>query len=70
MDPAVPPGPDDSVAPRLLGVVTPLWGLSIIAFVARITTRSYPVQRLGWDDFFIVLAAVGHPCGNIGIEIF
>ncbi|KAH7115111.1 hypothetical protein B0J11DRAFT_553397 [Dendryphion nanum] len=51
-----PPGPDNNIAPPLIGIITALHVLSWSAFGARIYTRVKPVVRLGYDDYFIMAA--------------
>ncbi|KAH7394672.1 hypothetical protein BKA66DRAFT_598817 [Pyrenochaeta sp. MPI-SDFR-AT-0127] len=51
-----PPGPNNSLAPPLIGITAMLHALSWSAFGARIYTRVKPVLRLGCDDYFITAA--------------
>ena len=54
----VAPGPDTNEAPTLIGLTATLHLLSLSAYGARMYTRSRPVLRLGWDDYFITAAIV------------
>ena len=54
----VAPGPDTSEAPTLIGITAALHLISLSTYGARMYTRSRPVLRLGWDDYFITAAIV------------
>ncbi len=53
-----PPGPDESKAGIVVGVVTALHLISWTLCATRIWTRVKPTFRLSLDDYFIVLAVV------------
>ena len=54
----VAPGPDTNEAPTLIGITAALHLISLSTYGARMYTRSRPVLRLGWDDYFITAAIV------------
>lgn len=53
-----PPGPDESKAGIVVGIVGALHIISWALFGTRIWTRVKPTLRLSADDYFIVLAVV------------
>ena len=53
-----PPGPDESRAGLIVGIVTALHAVSFVLFGARIWTRVKPTFHLSVDDYFIILAVV------------
>ncbi|RDL40551.1 uncharacterized protein BP5553_00530 [Venustampulla echinocandica] len=53
-----PPGPDVSIAGRLLAASIPLYILSISLYGMRIYTRIRTTARLGWDDAFVTGAMI------------
>ncbi|OCL15018.1 hypothetical protein AOQ84DRAFT_279845 [Glonium stellatum] len=54
----VAPGPDTNEAPTLIGLTAALHFVSLTTYGARMYTRSRPVLRLGWDDYFITAAVI------------
>jgi hypothetical protein len=55
---AVAPGPDFSIAPRLVGVTATFYIIVLSVYCTRIYTRLWPVRTLGLDDLAISLALV------------
>jgi hypothetical protein len=53
-----PPGPDESKASIVVGIVSTLHLLSWAIFGTRIWTRVKPTFRLSLDDYFITAAVV------------
>jgi hypothetical protein len=58
---AVAPGPDVSIAPRLVGVTPTFYLVVFSVYGTRIYTRIWPVRTLGLDDLAISLALVSRP---------
>ncbi|KAF4629092.1 hypothetical protein G7Y89_g9060 [Cudoniella acicularis] len=56
--PAVAPGPDISIASRLVGVTATFYAIAIGAYGLRLYSRIRPVLNLGLDDYAISLALV------------
>lgn len=56
----LPPGPDVSGAPKLLGITGALYVVTLLLFSGRIHTR-FRHQNLGWDDYTITFALVSGP---------
>jgi hypothetical protein len=56
--PQAPPGPDESKASIIVGVVGTLHLISWCLFGMRIRTRIKPTLRLSLDDYFITAAVV------------
>ncbi|KAH8665066.1 hypothetical protein BGZ60DRAFT_432314 [Tricladium varicosporioides] len=56
--PHVAPGPDVSIAPRLVGVTATLYFFVLFAYSMRMYTRIRPVLNLGPDDYAITLALI------------
>ncbi|OCK77663.1 hypothetical protein K432DRAFT_303677 [Lepidopterella palustris CBS 459.81] len=52
------PGPDVSVAPRILIPTAFFLALGLIVYFARMWTRLRPIQRLGVDDLMISIAMI------------
>ena len=54
-----PPTPGaEQLAYNFAGVAIALNVISFLLFVSRICTRSFPVFRMGWDDYIISAAWV------------
>ncbi|KAH7115398.1 hypothetical protein B0J13DRAFT_654188, partial [Dactylonectria estremocensis] len=52
------PGPDVSKGIGLVAGTTVLQGISLLLVAIRIYSRTIPVSRLWWDDYFIMAAMV------------
>ncbi len=60
-----PPGPDESKASLVVGILSVLHVISLTLFGARIWTRVKPTFRLSLDDYAIILAVVRKFPSNI-----
>ncbi|KAG8530575.1 uncharacterized protein KY384_005078 [Bacidia gigantensis] len=58
-----PPQGDVNVSGGLLATTILVTVISILLLAARFATRIWIVKRVGWDDWTILLAVLGHPIG-------
>ena len=62
--PTTPPSQGDKNASAgLLATTILVTVLSIILVILRFATRIWLVKRVGWDDWCILFACLGHPIG-------
>ena len=57
MGATLPPA-SETVFPLQVGILGMLFALAMIAYLARMISRSRPYLNLGWDDFAISVAVV------------
>ena len=59
-----PPQGDVNVSGGLLGTTILVTVISIVIVALRFATRIWIVKRVGWDDWTILFACLGHPIGS------
>ena len=60
---SAPPQGDVNVSGGILVTTILVTVLAIVLVVLRFATRIWIVKKVGWDDWTILLAALGHPIG-------
>ena len=64
-----PPQGDKNASGGLLATTILVTALCVILVAMRFATRIWIVKRVGWDDWCILFACLGHPIGT-GLVVY